>query len=99
MVKNLNTILDILDTSAMDNKGSLIENILSNIRYLGEYCDEICNIIYRCLELLYKIKQAPSLTLSLWIILGILFLFRLFNFLKTCNNINYFFVILISIFR
>ena len=68
MVKNLNTILDILDTSAMDNKGRFIENILSNIRYLGEYCDEICNIIYRCLELLYKIKQAPSLTLSLWIL-------------------------------
>ena len=68
MVKNLNTILDILETSAMDNKGSLIENILSNISNKHSYQDKICEIICRCLELLYKIRQAPSLTLFLWIL-------------------------------
>lgn len=68
MVKNLHTILDIIEISAMDNKGSLVENILSNISNEHIYQDKICNIIYRCLELLYKIKQAPSLTLFLWIL-------------------------------
>ena len=68
MVKTLHTILDILETSAMDNKGSLIENILSNISNEHTYQDKICNIICRCLELLYKIKQAPSLTIFLWIL-------------------------------
>ena len=68
MVKNLHTILNILETSAMDNKGSLVENILSNISNEHTYQDKICNIIYRCIELLYKIKQAPSLTLFLWIL-------------------------------
>ena len=68
VVKNLHTILDIIETSIMDNKGSLVENILSNISNEHTYQDKICNIIYRCLELLYKIKQAPSLTLFLWIL-------------------------------
>ena len=68
IVKNLHTILDIIETSTMDNKGSLVENILSNISNEHTYQDKICNIIYRCLELLYKIKQAPSLTLFLWIL-------------------------------
>lgn len=68
MVKNLYTILNIIEVSTMDNKGGLIENILINIHHLGEYYDEICNIIHRCLEMLYEVKQAPGHTLSLWIL-------------------------------